>query len=305
MPSVRFNCPHCKLGLNVPEQRSGTDVRCPRCKETVKVPLASEPLEHPAPPAPPRIQPPPSAPVKLEPVTEAPAIEPSSLSASSPVSPPVLEPGVRDEQRSEHENESTRQRVDNLGRQHRINLPRSAIYIQGGLLAAVGLAGLFLGLLIGWNTSDNGMVVATQKSATVRGRVTYAEGRFDTPDPGAVVMVLPRGTFPSERIPIESLKPGIAPFDKDDPTVQEIRRMGGDVARTKENGQFLLRVSAGGSFYLLAISQNRPSDRAIQPKDLDEISNYFRGTSDLIGQQSYRWTRETLKDTRTISILFP
>ncbi len=305
MPSVRFNCPHCKLGLSVPEQRSGTDVRCPRCKETVKVPLASEPLERPTPPTPPQINAPVPAPAELEPVTEAPPIQPLSLSASTNISPPVMEPAERTEQGSENENESTQQRVDNLGRQHRINLPRSVIYIQGGLLAAVGLVGLFLGLLIGWGTSDDGMVVATQKSATVRGRVTFSEGRFDTPDPGAVVMVLPRGTFPSERIPIDSLKPGMTPFDKDDPIVQEIRRMGGDVARTKENGQFLLRVSTGGSFYLLAISHNRPSDGSIKPRDLDEISNYFRGTSDLIGQQSYRWTRETLKDTRTISILFP
>ena len=130
-------------------------------------------------------------------------------------------------------------------------------------------------------------------------------GRFNTVDPGAVVIVLPRGTFPSEKIPIDSLKPGDAPLPDNDPTIQEIRRMGGDVARTGSNGQFHLRVSTGGSFYLLAISRNRPRNGVIKVKDLDEISDYFHGTSDLIGKQSYRWTQEKLKNTRTISILFP
>ena len=200
---------------------------------------------------------------------------------------------------------STRQRVDDLGRQHRINLSRSVIYIQGALLAGVGIVGLIFGLLIGWGTADMGMVQETQKSADVRGRVMYAEGRFDTADPGAVVILLPRGTFPSEKIPIDSLKPGDAPLPDNDPTIQEIRRMGGDVTRTGGNGQYRLRVPTGGSFFLLAISHNRPRTGVIKPKDLDEISNYFRGTSDLIGEQSYRWTRESLEGKRTISILFP
>jgi hypothetical protein len=149
------------------------------------------------------------------------------------------------------------------------------------------------------------LIQETRESATVLGRVTFAEDRFDTADPGAVVIVLPSGTLPSEKLPIDSLKPGDEPISGDDPIVKEIRMMGGDIARTGSNGQFRLRVPTGGSFYLLAISNNRPRKGAINVTHLDEISRYFQGTSELIGNQSYRWTRESLEATQKIGILFP
>ena len=303
MPSVQFNCPHCELGLSVPERRAGTDVRCPGCKKAVAVPGSSQPLKRtPPPPSLPKINTPDVSAPLLEPVPTPPVIGSPPVATEAPRSGELSAktPAVGDT-----DNQPDQQRLHNLGRQHRISLPRSVIYIQGALLIGVSLVGLFFGLLIGWGTSDQNMIQATQESATVRGRVTYAQDRFDTADPGAVVIVLPRGTFPSEKMPIDSLKPGNAPFPEGDPTIQEIRRMGGDIARTGSNGQFRLRVPTGGSFYLLAISHNHPRNGVIKVRDLDEISNYFQGTSELIGEQSYRWTRESLSKTRTIPILFP
>ena len=307
MPSVQFNCPHCQLGLSVPEHRAGTDVRCPGCKKAVNVPASSEPLKGPPPPPrPPKIEVPTDPVPVLEPVLQSPEIEAKPLSGASAamVHPPAETPGVSPPE-APPADQSTQQRLDDLARRHRISLSRSVIYTQGALLAGVGLAGLFLGLLIGWGTSDDSLIQETRESATVLGRVTYADDRFDTADPGAVVIILPRGTFPSEKMPIDSLKPGDEPISEDDPIVKEIRRMGGDIARTGSNGQFRLRVPTAGSFYLLAISHNRPRKGEINVTHLDEISRYFRGTSELIGNQSYRWTRESLKAKRTIPILFP
>jgi hypothetical protein len=307
MPSVQFNCPHCQLGLSVPERRAGTDVRCPDCKKAVSVPASSEPLKgRPPPPRPPKIDVPTDPVPVLEPVLQSPEIEAKPLSEASAtvVNPPAEIPGGSLPEDSPAD-QSTQQRLDDLARRHRISLSRSVIYTQGALLAGVGLAGLFLGLLIGWGTSDDSLIQETRESATVLGRVTFAEDRFDTPDPGAVVIVLPSGILLSEKLPIDSLKPGDEPISGDDPIVKEIRMMGGDIARTGSNGQFRLRVPNGGSFYLLAISNNRPRKEVIKAKDLGEISRYFQGTSELIGNQSYRWTRESLKATQKIGILFP
>ncbi|MFP6649001.1 MAG: hypothetical protein VB817_06055, partial [Pirellulaceae bacterium] len=163
----------------------------------------------PPPPRPPKIDVPTDPVPVLEPVLQSPEIEAKPLSGASAavVNPPAEIPGGSLSEDSPAD-QSTQQRLDDLARRHRISLSRSVIYTQGALLAGVGLAGLFLGLLIGWGTSDDNLFQETRESATVLGRVTYAEDRFDTADPGAVVIVLPRGTFPSEKLPIDSLKPG-------------------------------------------------------------------------------------------------
>lgn len=316
MSSVQFNCPHCDLALRVPERRAGTHVRCPSCKETVLVPDSSQPLASGTPPVAPVATPPPPRLPKEDSHSHVPAppVQPAAaesnelpLAKGSRASNDPVEPIVDPDQdgRTDPAPPPSQDRLDKLGRQHRINLPRSIIYTQAILLGVVGMLGFMFGLLIGWSTSDPTMARTTPQSATVRGQVTYAQENGSEVDPGSTVILLPRSTFPSEKLPIDSLRPSDTELAPDDPTVQEIRRMGGDVARTGSNGQYHLRVPNKGSFYLLAISNNHPRTGVIKAKDLGEISRYFSGTSDLIGQQSYRWTKEALKKERTIVILFP
>jgi predicted Zn finger-like uncharacterized protein len=41
---ITTTCPHCRTGLKVQAQHAGKKVRCPKCKEVVPIPAASEPV---------------------------------------------------------------------------------------------------------------------------------------------------------------------------------------------------------------------------------------------------------------------
>jgi LSD1 subclass zinc finger protein len=304
MASIQFNCPSCQMVLKVPERRGGTSVRCPGCKQTLEVPDSSQPLlAVPPAPIPPAIQPAtPAAPVGTPP----PAIQLDSggpQPAAEIIKPATVAADVTNGAAQVTAPQEEDERIERLSRHHRVSLHRSVIYTQGILLIAVAILAFLVGLAMGGGDSDN----EDSGDATVaelEGQVLYQEGRFGKPDPGAAVILLPRGKQPSEQFPIQSLAPGTAAPGDDDPVIQEIRRLGGDYVRTGQNGQFRVDLVSGVEYYLLTISHDRESGSEVNAHDLLEVEKYFADGRQLIGKQSYRWSVQTVQQSKRIEIMF-
>jgi len=67
-----------------------------------------------------------------------------------------------------------------------------------------------------------------------------------------------------------------------------------------DNGNFNLRLPAGGDYYLLVISEHakRTAEKPVF-RDLAELGRYVSSAYDLIGRSDYRWTRKSItKDER-------
>ena len=79
-----------------------------------------------------------------------------------------------------------------------------------------------------------------------------------------------------------------------------------DYARADGNGEFQLRVPDAGKYYLLVVSRNsqRPAQRPIVTQDLAQIGRYFLPATELLGQQNYQWSGETIRRDRTLNVLF-
>lgn len=302
MSSIQFHCPHCQLALNVPERRGGTSVRCPGCKQTVAVPAQSQPLTASTPPPPAQVlSPSPTSP----PVPAAHAPPPIDLAAATPPLPTAAPPAEQGSSATlSQPAPGDEERLEQLGRHHRISLHRSVIYGQGILLIVVAVLAFLVGLAMsggGTSSQDSGQ----RERARLEGRIRFAEGEFGTPDRGAVVIVLPREKQPSERFPIHTLTPDTVMPGDNDPTVQEIRRLGGDYVRTGHNGQFHMKVDKGVPYFLLAISHDRPRSDEVHPDILDELERYFTNGSQLLGQQSFRWQVEVVEQSKRVEIMFP
>lgn len=266
---VHFTCPHCRQLLSVAEDYVGKAVRCVTCQGGVMVPLMSTGSES----------------AELA----APASQPAGQSADGGVRSLAGRITIAD---PEMWNSS-------------VSITRMALYSIGGLIIGVGILSFLLGWAMGTGSAmQRHSVAAANANHRIRGRLSYqTENGRTAADSEAVVVALPVGQKPDEKLAIETLRPDVAPPAKGDPTVQAIRSLGGDFARTNRTGDFELQVSGGGEYYLLLISnhQARREDSPPTTKEIVEVGSYFKPGDDLLGKNDFVWLKEVIGSDKQIS----
>jgi len=278
---IRFTCPHCRQKLSVAERKAGTATACPRCHGTLTVP---------EPPAEAKLTG--EKPAANAPLGEAPEFLPDAdefagleliyETASEPKAPPV------------HSRMS-----------EEVPVPRYVIYMQGGLMAVVALVALVIGMLLG--STFGGRSAEETGASLVTGSVTFAEGPRSRVDVGAVVMLLPQGRRPDEKIPIKGLRPADRQADEGEKGIAMLGDVGGAYVRADENGRFELQVPNSGRYWLVVISRERKRSgggREFQNADLAKLARFFESAAGLLGDREFRIRDETIRGVRRVDVAF-
>jgi hypothetical protein len=187
-------------------------------------------------------------------------------------------------------------------------VPRSILYLQGGLLALVAVAcfglGVLFGTIAGTRTEPQ---VHVPRPCMVAGTVVTRDSRGgDEPDDGAVVLIVPQNARPDDRVNVEGLRPGDPMPDRDHPSLRAFTALGGDYARTDTEGRFRLRVPDTGEYHLLVVSHRakRSGDEPLNRTHIAEIGGYVIPAAQLIGEQRYRWQTQRIDgDKVTMNIV--
>jgi hypothetical protein len=188
-----------------------------------------------------------------------------------------------------------------------IAVPRSILYLQGGLLALVAVACFGLGVLFGTITGTRTEPqVHVPRPCVVAGTVVTRDSRGgDEPDDGAVVLIVPQNARPDERVNVEGLRPGDPMPDRDHPSLRAFTALGGDYTRTDAQGHFRLRVPDTGEYFLLVVSHRakRTGDEPLNRTHIAQIGGYVIPAAQLIGEQRYRWQTDRIDRDATLNIV--
>jgi hypothetical protein len=278
---IRFTCPHCRQKLSVAQRKAGTATECPRCHGTLTVPEPPAETkatgEQPAANAPLG-----EAPEFLPEADEFAGLELIYETASEPKAPPA----------------PSRFREE-------VAVPRYIIYLQGGLIAVVALVSLAIGMLLG--STFGGRSENEARSGVVSGSVTYAEGPRSRVDVGAVVMLLPQGRRPDEKIPINGLRPADRQADEGEKGIAMLRDVGGSYARADENGRFELQAPNSGRYWLVVISREKKragAGRELRNADLAKLARFFESAAGLLGDREFRISEEMIRGDRRVDVAF-
>lgn len=326
---LRFACEHCRSTLSVSSRKSGQAVTCPKCRQKTTVPIpepaavasesssASERATFTDTVAPPAQALPADAPPSLDPLpippppplSPSPASEPTALADEDTFVPPVDDTDANqpDEVTWVYEGiESRSAPVDASSIDYsRVSLPRYVLYGQGGLLLVVALVSLLLGIVIGRGAAPREVVKSgTAKPCFLTGHVY--RGADALADAGAVIIVVPQDQRPSEKAPVEGLRPDDPLPGADQPSLTRIKSIGGDYTRADEQGYFKLRVPDTGEYFVLVVSRGkkRPASQRLDPVHLAQMGRYFLPAPDLINDRDYRWRAETIRRDKEYTFTF-
>jgi len=272
--SIRFPCTECSQLLSIREEKIGREVRCPKCRHTLTVPTA-------------------------EAAALALAERTSQKQAARQADPALEDFVVYDRESSDQDvpwelSPTSVRQADEIDRD-RVSIPRSLIYIHGGLLAGVALVSFLLGLLLGGIAgSSSGDAVASKDRTpvTIRGQLHWENANgVQSPDDFAVIVALPRGVdLGGHKLATDALSPDRPQPDADHAALQRISSLGGAYQRADERGQFALSLPPG-QYHVLLVSHNlRRSGSNIDARDLASLGDYFAEASTLIGPFVYRWS---------------
>lgn len=173
-------------------------------------------------------------------------------------------------------------------------LSRKAVYAQAALAGGLALLAFLAGLAIGRSGRPVQKTKAVEQTASepvpLEGYILYSLSPGHTvPDAGAIVIAVPAGKTPGHKLAARGLRPS----DGDDfsvvPAVDDLRTLGGAIARADESGQFQLVVPRPGDFSILIVSRRakRPYDQTVSLADMEELSRVFASPNDLIGEQRH------------------
>ena len=285
---IRFACASCGQRLKVESRKAGKTSTCPKCKASIVVPAAVKAETPEAAPAEP--EPPPTdeagaandAPLfdfdqGIEVVYETPSIS------------PVRSPRKRSDEDAD---------LDHIG------IPRYVIFLQGILLAVVGIVCFLLGMAVGGAVSERNGPVGNVP-ITVTGAVAIAAEGNRSPDGNSVVVFIPFDATPEEKGSLVGIRPG------DDPAegtkVRDyVQSLGGDVGKCDEHGQFSVQLPDRGRYFMLAISSNsKPSPNApINPQHIAQLGKFFDLSKDPLDNFRYQWRIEGLRGSQRANVNF-
>ncbi len=273
---IRFTCPHCNQLLSVARRKIGRAVACPKCLAAVRVPppLPKEAALPQADMRPSSVHP--DASLEGEHEARPPKAATAPASATSPP-------------------ESS------------ITFPRSVLYFVGGLIVAVAILAFLIGLSMGrfsWGEQAGRNKNTPYK---VTGRLTYetAAGSL-VGDSEAVIVIVPVGREPDEKLNIAPLRTDAPPPDPQHPTLVGIRSVGGDFARARPSGEFAVEVQGAGEYFVLLLSSHarRTDNQSPTTMEIAQIARYFTPADVLLGANAYRWSREFIRDDTSLDYSF-
>lgn len=271
------HCPNCNQAWTVSDHPEGP-IRCPHCGAENRV--TDMP---PTPPVPPK----PADNASLaqfqvfdrpEELTHSPTVRPQPTTAGH-----RLDPG-------------------------KLAVSRSVIYLQGILLAVVAFVFFVLGLMVGTQSRP------TQSPQTLRqvpcvltGQVTFRQGSERLPDHGSLIFVLPAEEVPELKARAEDFPLGDVAPDPSSTSAQTLQELGGGYARANAQGRFRIRLPASGSYFVLCVSRNLRRTAGEDPgkRDLAQMGRYFLPPTDLIGDQTYRWSVFRLSGDQILDMHLP
>ena len=180
------------------------------------------------------------------------------------------------------------------------------LYGLGALIVFVAIAAFSIGLLMG-RYSRGELASVADAPVRITGRLTYMTTTGEVAgDSEAVVIVVPVGRQPDEKLEIAPLRPDAPPPDPQHPTLVEIRSVGGDFARAEPNGEFSVAVPRAGEYFVLLLSSHarRQDEQTPTTMEIAQIARYFKPADALLGANSYRWSKETVLADTQINHLF-
>jgi hypothetical protein len=295
---IRFACPHCHQRLSVSTRKAATASQCPRCKASVTIPQAADESNSEA-----------SVPtddltgsflvgeemgaegdieLAMEPSRQADEVQKVETEISSVASGSVPQRPALEKQPGES---STA--VPRAGSGY-VVVPRYVIYAQGGLLAAVAVASLVIGVLLGRSFAPRPAESDPARECNVSGSVTYTTGARTRPDRGAVIVMIPiMADAAGERAPVAGLRPSDPPPAAEHPGIGVIRQLGGSYTRADANGRFETSIPAG-RYWRLIISHQKRARAAAQTGDVRTLGRYFENAADLLEDREHRLTQEAI-----------
>ncbi len=282
---IRFRCEHCRQRLTVSERKAGTQAHCPKCHNEITVPDT--------------------------------ALDPDAAELGPP-SQGSGEFGVPDDDLGDDDNDVFTLFQDEwvfddgepVGKfdANKVAVSRNVLFMQGVLIAAVGVVALILGIMIGQLTAPQSADIGPNP-CTVSGAITLARsGRDPFPDIGCVVVALPVEQRPNRnnKISIDTIRPGRTKPSRNDDSLAAINRLGGRYAIADANGRYQLTLPDRGKYYLLFISNNadRAANDDLDKRDLMQMGNYFLYANDLLGDHQYDWRQKHIRRNEQIDYEF-
>ncbi|NLE36459.1 MAG: hypothetical protein GX621_00375 [Pirellulaceae bacterium] len=300
---IRFPCQQCGTQLSIARRKVGASIDCPKCGHAQIVPPEDAAD---------------SAALTREDddsrgdATETIILAEGPSGADASVVTPragfvdeASEVAARDRAAVEAETGRSFDRVE----AEMVLVSRQTIYLQGTLIAVVGMVGLLAGYLIGRGGTPGdgaGDARATDvEQVVVEGRLLYRPADRIEGDEKAVAIFLPHGMKPAGRIETAGIRPEDAPTP-DYSSLRKIRELGGTYVAADAGGEFLVNLPKPGVYHVLLISSKtrRPDNAAISEIDLATLDSYLRRPEYLIGSRKYRLTAESLSGLARIEYDF-
>ncbi len=180
---------------------------------------------------------------------------------------------------------------------------RRTFYVQAVLLVVIAVVFFGTGYFIGRGDATYEMQTEAEQAAKqripIQGVLEYDSGGSKWAcDENAVVIALPAGKVPANKIPIQDLRPGAAAPGEESRAVKTIRALGGAYTRADAEGKFYMVVPGEGTYQLLLISAHTRRGAGVEINDLelDDMDAFFSMSAELIGRFDYRWTTEEVKE---------
>ena len=285
---IRFHCKRCRQLLGIASRKAGCEIDCPRCGLSQVVPseeaaAAALAMDQSAKSA-----------MALA-ATEAPVVyedEPAVIETPRrPAPSPLLPAWTNGDQ-----GPAARPIPEGM-----ILFPRRTLFVQGMLFLVFGAVALTSGYFIGRGDATYQQQVAQEEAAKqrvpIRGRIVYRAANQETlADENAVIILLPEGNDPQQKLPFRDIRPS-DPITANPPRAARlIRELGGEYARADAGGEFFAVLPDQGVYRVLAISNHADRGRGIDIDEVDaaEIGEYFDMPEYLIGRRQYRWTKEQI-----------
>ncbi len=178
---------------------------------------------------------------------------------------------------------------------------RQTLYVQAVLFLVVGVVAFASGYFIGRGDANYQVQVEQEEDAReqvpIRGTlVCKMEGGRVIGDEDAVIIALPVGKRPQEKLSLRDIRPRDPIPDTPPKNVRLIREFGGEYARADAKGDFFMVLPDQGVYRVLIISAHarHPEGVAFDEIDAEEIGEYFDLVERQIGRQQYRWTKEEI-----------
>jgi hypothetical protein len=188
-----------------------------------------------------------------------------------------------------------------------ISISRRVLYAQAAVIAMVAAIFFMAGYALGPGRDTTAQQPVEKKeifgkSVDVSGRITYRKTAGSVAnDAGAVVILIPKGSAPSDRFASEGLQPNSPGTNAT--ALDAIKFLGGAYLVADELGEIDMQVRTG-RYYVLVISNasTRREDRKIKAQDIEELERFFVDPKTLIGDQRYQWKLRKLGKNTLLNI---